>query len=274
MSDFLNYTISLGKDINVTIKGVIFIIVFLAAIALVLRAIKKFILRRIDKENKNVFKTAFTFTSWAIYLFFFLIAMSMVGVNITALLASAAVLLVGVGLALQTLFQDFIAGFFVLFDKTVKVGDIIEIDGEFARVEHIDLRTTRAVMLDNKVIVIPNHLYLNKSFKNWTQNGEMIRTFISVRVAHNSDIKLIEKLLYQVASENKKVVKEPAPLVIFESIDDSSFDFKLFFSVLDPFNAREPRSELLFKTIELFERNNIKIPYPQRDIHINNRQIL
>ncbi len=271
MADFFNYTISLGKDINVTIKGVIFIILFLVIIALVLRAIKKFVLQRIDKENKNVFKTAFTFTSWIVYLFFFLIAMSMVGINITALLASAAVLLVGVGLALQTLFQDVIAGFFVLFDKTVKVGDIIEIEGDFARVEHIDLRTTRAVMLDNKVVVIPNHLYLNKSFKNWTQNGDMVRTFISVRVAHNSDIKLVEKLLYQVASENKKVVKEPAPLVIFESIDESSFEFKLFFSVLDSFNAREPRSELLFKTIELFELNNIRIPYPQRDIHINNK---
>ena len=85
-----------------------------------------------------------------------------IGINVTAIFAASAALLVGVGLALQTFFQDIISRIFILLDQSVHVNDIIELDGKIGRVEEIKLRTTRAVTVDNKVLIIPNHLYKNK----------------------------------------------------------------------------------------------------------------
>ena len=93
------------------------------------------------------------------------------GVDVTAIFAASAALLVGVGLALQTFFQDIISGIFILMDQSVHVGDIVEIDGKVGRVSEIKLRTTRAVTIDNKVLVIPNHKYLTSTLYNWTENG-------------------------------------------------------------------------------------------------------
>ena len=104
-------------------------------------------------------------------------------------------LLIGIGLALQTLFQDIISGVFILVDQSVHVGDIIEIDGKVGRVEEIKLRTTRAVTIDNKVLVIPNHLYLENSLYNWTQNGTTTRESVSVGVAYGSDVQLVKKII-------------------------------------------------------------------------------
>ncbi len=98
----------------------------------------------------------------AIYVTIVLLTFHALGVNLSGILAASAALLIGIGLALQTLFQDIISGVFILVDQTVHVGDIIEIEGKVGRVEEIKLRTTRAVTIDNKVLVIPNHLYLSE----------------------------------------------------------------------------------------------------------------
>ena len=98
------------------------------------------------------------------------------------------------------MFQDIISGVFILIDQSVHVGDIIEIEGKVGRVEEIKLRTTRAVTIDNKVLVIPNHLYLTNSLYNWTQNGTLTRESVDVGVAYGSDVQLVRKLLLQAAS--------------------------------------------------------------------------
>jgi small-conductance mechanosensitive channel len=155
------------------------------------------------------------------------------------------------------LFQDIISGIFILIDQTVHVGDIIELEGKVGRVEEIKLRTTRAVTIDNKVLVIPNHLYLTNSLYNWTQNGTTTRENITVGVAYGSDVELVKKLLLQSVRTNEDVLPSPEPNVIFTNFGDSSLDFKLIFTIGDSFTIDR-----------LFRENNITIPFPQRDIHI------
>ncbi|MEJ2113881.1 MAG: mechanosensitive ion channel family protein, partial [Flavobacteriaceae bacterium] len=194
---------------------------------------------------------------WLVYVIILLITLDAVGVNVTAIFAASAALLIGIGLALQTLFQDIISGVFILIDQTVHVGDIIEIEGKVGRVEEIKLRTTRAVTIDNKVLVIPNHLYLTNSLYNWTQNGKTTRESVMVGVSYGSDVELVKKLLLQVATENKKVLKRPEPLVLFTDFGDSSLNFKLVVTLNDSFQAQMPKSELRFAIDKIFRENNI-----------------
>ena len=196
--------------------------------------------------------------------------MDNMGVNVTAIFAASAALLVGVGLALQTFFQDIISGIFILVDQSVHVGDIIEIDGKVGRVVEIKLRTTRAVTIDNKVLVIPNHKYLTSILYNWTENGTKTRESISLGVAYGSDVEKVKQLLIDVANNHRSVLKKPEPLVLFTDFGDSSLKFKLVFTLNNSFEAILPQSEMRFEINRLFKEHNITIPFPQRDVHLYN----
>tara|TARA_R110002111_G_scaffold230245_1_gene291428 strand:- start:12 stop:989 length:978 start_codon:yes stop_codon:yes gene_type:complete len=275
--DFLNYNIYtftevVGGEEKITsvikVKYVLLILVILIFTTYILRWIKKLVTRKMPEGDKVKFNTVFSFARWFIYIIVFLIAIDSVGINVTAIFAASAALLIGVGLALQTLFQDIISGIFILVDQTVHVGDIIEIEGKVGRVEEIKLRTTRATTADNKVLVIPNHLYLTNSLYNWTQNGTTTRESVDVGVAYGSDVQLVKKLLLESATDHKDTLDYPAPTVLFIDFGESSLDFKLVFTINDSFNARFPKSEIRFEIDRLFRENNISIPFPQRDIHI------
>lgn len=266
--NFLGLHMDIGKDISISILDIIIIITVIFLTSVVLRIVLKIITRNLPTEDKGKFNVVYGYFRWVIYLIIFLITLHNVGVNVTAVFAASAALLIGIGLALQTLFQDIISGVFILIDQTVHVGDIIEIDGKVGRVEEIKLRTTRAVTIDNKVLVIPNHLYLENSLYNWTQNGSTTRENVEVGVAYGSDVQLVRKLLLQAASTNDSVLSEPEPSVVFTNFGESSLDFKLVFTLSDSFKAQFPKSEIRFEIDRLFRENNVAIPFPQRDIHI------
>ena len=161
-----------------------------------------------------------------------------------------------------------ISGVFILIDQSVHVGDIIEIEGKVGRVEEIKLRTTRAVTIDNKVLVIPNHLYLTNSLYNWTQNGTLTRESVNVGVAYGSDVELVKKLLLQAVTSHPEVIGVPEPVVVFTDFGDSALNFRLIFTLNDSFKATFPKSDIRFAIDRLFRENNITIPFPQRDVHI------
>ena len=272
--ELLNYPLYTFTNENDTVTGILkikYIILVIAVLMLttfVLRWLKKLLTSHMPIEDRAKFTTVFSFARWLIYIIVFLVVLSSLGINVTAIFAASAALLIGVGLALQTLFQDIISGIFILVDQSVHVGDIIEIEGKVGRVEEIKLRTTRAVTIDNKVLVIPNHLYLTNSLYNWTQNGSSTRETIDVGVAYGSDVRLVEKLLIKAAKSSNLVFKQPEPRVIFTDFGESSLNFRVAFTIEDSFNARFPKSEIRFAIDKLFREHNISIPFPQRDIHV------
>jgi len=266
--DLLNYNIKLGDSVHITVKSILIVLIVLIITALILKLIKKVVTRKLPDEDKLKFTSVFTFARYFTYLIVLLITMQNMGFQLTAILTASAALLVGIGLALQTLFQDILSGIFILVDQSVHAGDIIEIDGKIGRVIEIRLRTTRAVTIDNKILVIPNHKYLTTIIHNWTENGTLTRENITVGVAYGSDVKLVEKLLIEAAVNHPSVLKHPKPLVLFTDFGESSLDFKLIFTLDNSFEAFLPKSDLRFKVDEMFKEHNITIPFPQRDIHI------
>ncbi len=268
LNEFLSLHVDFTKEISVSIKDLLVISFVIFITTIVLRILFRVLTRRLPENDKGKFSVVYGYFRWLIYVIILLITLNAIGVNVTAVFAASAALLIGIGLALQTFFQDIISGVFILIDQSAHVGDIIEIDGKVGRVEEIKLRTTRAVTIDNKVLIIPNHLYLTNSLYNWTQNGTSTRESVSVGVSYGSDVELVKKLLFQAAKEHPKVLKHPAPLVLFTDFGDSSLNFKLIFTLNDSFMAAIPQSDIRFKINKLFKDNNISIPFPQRDVHI------
>ncbi|WP_232459741.1 MULTISPECIES: mechanosensitive ion channel family protein [unclassified Winogradskyella] len=256
------------KTVTITVGFTLFIIGLLVLARLALIFLKRIVTRKLKAEDKLKFVSVFLFARWVIYVIILLIAFDSIGVNVTAIFAASAALLVGVGLALQTFFQDVISGIFILIDQSINVGDIVEIDGKVGRVEEIKIRTTRAVTIDNKVLVIPNHKYLSSILYNWTENGSLTRENIDIGVAYGSDVKLVKSLLLEVAKNHESILDYPEPLVLFTDFGDSALKFKLIFTLNDSFIAAIPKSDLRFEIDKVFRENNISIPFPQRDIHI------
>ena len=161
-------------------------------------------------------------------------------------------MLIGVGLALQTLFQDIICGIFVLIDKTIHVGDIIEIDEKIVRVTDIDLRTTKGLSIENKVLVIPNHTYLTNTLYNWTQNGAVTRENVSIGVAYGSDTLLVKELLIKAAKNTKDILDTTEPIVYFVEFGESALNFNLVFNIADSFFSIRIKSDLNFEICLLY----------------------
>ena len=257
-----------GNNVHISVRAILVATITLIIASYFIKLLRKLITRKLPQEDKVKFTSLFSYIKWFLYVAILLITFNNMGINVTAIFAASAALLVGVGLALQTFIQDIISGIFILVDQSVHVGDIIELDGKVGRVEEIKLRTTRAVTIDNKVLVIPNHLYLTNTLYNWTENGTTTRENVEVGVAYGSDTELVKKLLLEVAEENEDVYKHPEPMVFFTNFGDNSLDFKLVFTLNDSFQSGIPKSDIRFAIDKKFREHNISIPFPQRDVHI------
>ncbi len=266
--EFLNFSFEVTDKIHIDVKTVIFIIFVIIITSILLKLIRKLVNRKLDDEDKGKFKAIFTFLQYFVYVIVLIIALESSGIEVGVLLAGSAALLVGIGLGLQTLFQDIISGIFILLDKTLTVNDIVEVDGKVGKIIEIRLRTTRAVTIDDKVLIIPNHKFLTQSLFNWTQNGVQTTEGVEVGVAYGSDVELVRKILVDVAKAHPKVLKLPEPKVLFTDFGDSALQFKLLFNINNSYTHLQIKSDLRYEIDKKFRENNVTIPFPQRDVHI------
>ena len=257
-----------GEEIKITVGLVVLIVLAFLITSVVLRIIRSFITSKLIEEDKMKFISVFKFIKYFVYVVVILITLSSTGVDVTILLTASAALFVGLGLALQELFQDMIGGIFIILDKSLLVGDIIEMDGRVARVFEIKLRTTRALTRDDKVMIIPNHKFISDTVYNYTQNHKTTREVVKVGVSYGSDVEKVREVLLECAREQKGILKKPEPFVLFEDFGDSALLFGLHFYVSDSFVDPKVKSELRFKVNNKFRLNNITIPFPQRDVHM------
>jgi len=266
IKSIFQYNIGMG-DAEMSVGSFLVWILIMLTLSFVLRFVRNILTRKLSFERKGKFKPVFSFFNYSLYSVLVLLMLQNAGVNLTALLAASAALLVGVGFALQTFFQDIISGIFILVDQTVHVGDIIELDGKVGRVENITLRTTRAVTPDNKVLIIPNHMYLTNTLFNWTENEKQTRESVAVGVAYGTDLDHLKSLLVELTLHHKEVLKSPPPILLFKKFNDSSLDFELVFTISDGFKTELVKSDIRYAIEKTLREHNIVIPFPQRVIH-------
>ncbi len=271
IKEFLQIGIGYGSGdqrIEITIGLLIMLSVALLVTNFLLRWLRSLLTSRMANDDRLKFISVFKFIRYVIYIVVIIITMSAAGIDITLLLTASAALFVGLGLALQELFQDVIGGIFIILDKSLHVGDIIEVNGKVGKVFEIKLRTTRAITRDDKVIIIPNHHFISEIIYNYTQNHKTTREKVIVGVAYGSDIDVVTKILMEIAEGQEGIMKNPKPFVLFDDFGDSALLFSVNFFISDSFSDPRIKSEMRYKIDAKFREHNITIPFPQRDIHI------
>jgi small-conductance mechanosensitive channel len=211
-----------------------------------------------------------TFTQYLVVIVGFLILLqSTSGLDLTTLSIVAAAVGVGVGFGLQNIAHNLISGIFILFERPIKVGDRIEVGDVHGDVVRIASRGTTVRTNDNIDIIVPNSSFTSFNVINWSHGDHKVRFRLPVPVAYGSDVLLVERILLEVAEENENVLQEPSPRVIFKEFGDSGLEFELRIWTSRMLHRRGVMfSQLNFAIFEKFREHQIRIPFPQRDVHL------
>ncbi len=219
---------------------------------------------RLDVAKKY---SIFTILRYIVVVVISVFSLQILGFNLSVLLAGSAALLVGLGLGIQALFSDYISGVIILFDSSVKVGDIVEINGLVCKVIEINLRTTTVLTRDDKYIILPNTDLTRHHLINWTHEEIKARFDVSVGVEYGADVEQVMELLAKAATEIPGISKEPVPFVRFNDFGESSLDFTVYFWTEDVFRVENTKSSLRVVISRKLREHHIEIPFPQRVIH-------
>ncbi|HKJ42643.1 MAG TPA: mechanosensitive ion channel domain-containing protein [Sunxiuqinia sp.] len=224
--------------------------------------------KKIDKGRGRSFMQIVKYVVWMIGL---IIVIGSFGFKVTWIIASVSALLIGVGFGLQNIFNDFFSGIIILFDGSIEVDDVVEVEGVVGRVLDIGLRVSKLLTRDNLVIIVPNSKFTGDRIINWTHNEEVTRFDVPVGVAYGSDVRLVERILLEVAKKHKQIETIPSPFVRFNDFGESSLDFQLFFWTANDFLVENIKSDLRFDIDAEFRSNKVEIPFPQRDLHFKSK---
>ena len=270
MNKFNDYSLFEFGKIQLNISTIIGLIVAFIILTTFLKIIK-FLINKSSKFDTAKKYSLYRLIKYIIVAIGILAFFHILGFNISYLLVGSSALLVGLGFGLQNLFSDFISGIILLLDSSVKVSDIIEVNGIVGRVTEIKFRTTTVITRDDKYIIIPNTDLTKNNLVNWTHENVTSRFEISVGVDYNSDVDKVIQLLIEVTENNKFVLKNPNPVVRFVEFADSSLNFKVLFWCDEIFRIENIKSDIRLGILKSFNENNINIPFPNRVLHFNQK---
>ena len=216
-----------------------------------------------------------TILGYAVIVVGFFLVLIALGVNLSALTVVAASLSVGIGFGLQTLTENLISGFIILFGRTVRKGDYITISDVYGRVEAVGARSVVVRTPDNYDLLIPSKELVGNALINWTYQDSIVRLHVPVGVSYSCDPRQVEKLLLQTIKNYKRVEQKPEPEVWLVGFGDSSVNFE----ILVHYDCRKiiPKriiGELNYLIWDALKEANIEIPFPQRDLHLRSMDIL
>ncbi|MGL6022742.1 MAG: mechanosensitive ion channel family protein [Chitinophagaceae bacterium] len=248
-------------------------IVFLLA-RFMLIFIKKFILRISRKNNlqESDVYPIYTLIKYLVWILASILMLQAINLNVSVLLAGSAGLLVGIGIGLQDMIKNIIAGIMLLMGSRLKVGDYVGINGIEGKLVAIHLSASQIETLQGYYIFVPNSKIISDNIINWTYNKTPKRYFILIGVAYESDLKLVKQLLLDCLKRMQDIEQQDpyAPTVVLDDFADSAIMFKLFFCITDHTKNKMKGAELREIIAECFTKNHIVIPFPQRDVHIYN----
>jgi small-conductance mechanosensitive channel len=198
----------------------------------------------------------------------FLLALSVLGLDFTKLTIMLSALGVGIGFGLQGVVNNFVSGIILLFERPIRVGDMIEIGGRWAIIKRIGLRSTTVTAFDEADLIIPNANLINNEVTNWTLGNRRARLIIPVGVAYGSDVPMVIETLMACGKENSLVSETPEPQVLFLRFGESSLEFELRVWVFDIDHRLKAKSEIHQEIDRRFREAKIEIAFPQQDLHL------
>ncbi|MDA0240121.1 MAG: mechanosensitive ion channel [Proteobacteria bacterium] len=203
------------------------------------------------------------------------IALSSVGIDLTAFTVFTGALGVGVGFGLQKIVANLISGILILMDKSIKPGDVIEVGGTYGWVNSLGGRYASVVTRDGIEHLIPNEELITQRVSNWTHSSSQIRLKIPVGISYNADVRKAIELCIEAANEVERILSEPKAACLVKGFGDSSVDLEIRVWINDPKNGvSNVKSAVLLIVWDKFHEHGIEIPFPQRDLHIKSAEPL
>jgi potassium-dependent mechanosensitive channel len=221
--------------------------------------------RQLDRGVRDAIKKLL---HYALVLIGFMLAISALGFQLQHLVVVAGAFGVGIGFGLQDIVNNFLSGLILLFERPVKVGDGILVDGEYGTVVKIGLRSTVVETLDQSELIVPNSQMISQKVTNWTLSTRRVRLMVPVGVAYGSDVPLVMEILTAAGSEHADVLDDPPVSPIFVAFGESSLDFELRVWIPNVDMRPRVKSELLLYIDRGFREAGVEIPFPQRDLHL------
>ncbi len=197
-----------------------------------------------------------------------LVGMGILGVELGALAWIGGALAVGIGFGLQELIANFVSGIVLVFERIVRPGDVIEVDGTRGAVTKVYMRATVLQTPDNTEIVVPNKDLMTKSVLALTYSDRIMRARLDVSVAYDSDLSLVERVLLETIRSHPLIIEEPAPAVLVTAMDPHSVQLMAFGYVAEFNNWFRARSELYQMVRDAFVAHGIVVPYPRQDVRV------
>ncbi len=213
-----------------------------------------------------------TLLSYTISATGFVATLSVLGVSWDKLQWLVAALSVGLGFGLQEIFANFVSGLIILFERPVRIGDVVTIGNLSGTVSRIRIRATTITDFDRKEIIVPNKVFVTDQLVNWSLSDTVTRVVIKIGIAYDADMDLARKLMIQAMQENPRVMRDPEPLVLFLQVTPSIFEHELRYHVSELSDRNPSIDEVLQRIVFSFREHDIDMAFNQLDVTLKNRQ--
>ncbi|GAB6906784.1 putative Small-conductance mechanosensitive channel [Desulfosarcina cetonica] len=257
-------------SLRLSVKGLLLAVIILLLTHVLTRIGRRLLSEKVldtrdfERGLKDSIITITTYVVWGLGL---ILALGVLGVDATSLAVVFGALSIGIGFGLQNIFNNFISGLILLFERPIQVGDCVEVNGIWAEVKKINVRSTIVQTFDNATLIIPNSDFISQQVTNWSFKDPRMRRNVDVGVAYGSDVELVRQTLLEIAAATRDILNYPRPDVLFMDHGDSALIFRLrFWTHLD--NYYSTTTDVRFELDRRFRERNIEIAFPQRDIHI------
>lgn len=269
IKQFIEFEIFRIGEYSFTTSKVITVLLTILVTVFLVWVVKKLLFRRYSENRfeKGNLHALFQIIKYVIWIISILLILETLGIKLNVLLAGSAALLVGIGLGLQNTFNNFISGIILLFEGSIRVGDILEVDGDVVKIQRIGLRTSTAINRDDIAIILPNSLLTANKLINWSHQEKKTRFRIKVGVAYGSDVDLVLKILRESALDHPDISDKASIIARFIDFGESSLDFELLFFSDNIFRIENVKSEIRKIINRKFIENKVTIPFPQVDLH-------
>lgn len=203
-----------------------------------------------------------------IFVAAFLIGLSSIGIDLSAFAFIGGAVGVGLGFGLQKIVSNFVSGIIIILDKSIKPGDVVEINEIFGEVRSLNSRFVSIVTRSGKEFLIPNEHFITNQVINWSYSNDLVRVDLDIGVGYNSDLQLVKELILKSVEDKKRILNRPEASCLLKSFGDNTVNFQLRFWIQDPENGVDNiKSELMLEIWNLFQEKEINIAFPQRDLH-------
>jgi len=269
--EVMNFKLFEINQTAITLSSLIIFTFVFAAFALVSRIVRRLLRAQIFSRLSIDEGTQYTLSRITHYIVMVIgaaLAFQFVGINLTGLAVVLGFLSVGIGFGLQNVTSNFVAGLILLFERPIKVGDRVTVGDKEGDVMEINIRSTTIRTLNNIAVIVPNSEFVSATVVNWSYGDQRVRLEIDVGVSYGSDLDSVLSTLKKIAEEHTEILQEPAPEVLHMGFGDSAWNMRLRAWVSRPQRHLQVRSEVNCEIVKAFRRNNIEIPFPQRDLHV------